>query len=376
MPYDSAQAVRLRAHLGCAERVPHARHGTDDATIERACADVPVLVVPDWYVPAGPGGADLVFDTDLGTALTTRFETDGLILAHWTAAKMRLSAEYPEVPDQFHGFFLDLDAHQGLPPDDLLAFLAGDSLDWPHRSGAPVPTVLWERRAGCAIGYTFARPILDRVEFEGRLKTLFRLIEQEILRSALFEAEQVPVYDRLKLDDKVLLRTSLHRLPRVIRTDKPYNGHGARVVLLNEERLDPMTIPVAAPDDGDEPEEDDEPEDALARVRRRARWDQDLPRERYEAYALAALRGECEDLAGLDDGRRDQLFKSACRLGRFVGAELLDEDDVTDALEDAADSAGMRDRNYIGSAIRNGLRWGTAHPWVPDEDRDGEEEVR
>lgn len=373
MPYDPAQAVRLRAHLGCAEKLPQARHGTDDATIERAFADVPVLVVPDWYVPAGPAGADLVFDTDLGTALTTRFETDGLILAHWTAAKMRLSADYPEVPDQFHGFFLDLDAHDGVPPDDLLAFLAGDCLDWPQRSGAPVPSVLWERRAGCAIGYAFGRPILDRAEFEGRLKALFRLIEQEILRSALFEGEQVRVYDRLNLDDRVLLRTSLHRLPRVIRTDKHYNGHGARVVLLNTERLDPATIPVDPSDEGedlDEPEEEAAPEDALARARRLARWDEEVPRDRYEAYALAALHGECAKLADLDDGRREQLFLSACRLGQFVGAELLDEDEVSEALEDAADSAGMRDRNYILSAIRNGLRRGRENPWVPRDQQE------
>ncbi|MFJ8982421.1 bifunctional DNA primase/polymerase [Streptomyces sp. NPDC102282] len=58
-------------------------------------------------------------------------------------------------------------------------------------------------------------------------------------------------------------------------------------------------------------------------------------------YVATAVRGELESVAACRSGRNDQLCKSGFSLGQFVGAGLLDRDEVHQALTDAARSAGI-----------------------------------
>jgi len=107
-------------------------------------------------------------------------------------------------------------------------------------------------------------------------------------------------------------------------------------------------------------------EDRREAVLRRIRWQIDGTAPRKRRYALGALQGETRRLAALADGRKTALFHAAIRLGTFVGAGLLDAEEVTAELRDAARAAGLNEPAYVDAVIKNGLDWGFNHPWRGD----------
>ncbi|MEO3976767.1 bifunctional DNA primase/polymerase [Streptomyces sp. CAU 1734] len=81
------------------------------------------------------------------------------------------------------------------------------------------------------------------------------------------------------------------------------------------------------------------------------------------AYAAAALRGELDAVASARTGRNDQINRSGYRLGRLVGAGLLDLDEVHQALTEAAALAGVDPGEAKAqSTIRRALQAGTRSP--------------
>lgn len=86
------------------------------------------------------------------------------------------------------------------------------------------------------------------------------------------------------------------------------------------------------------------------------------PRPRYVAAALA---DECRQVREAVQGTRNgQLNTSAVKLGRLVGAGLLEEDEARAELTAAARDAGLEPRE-IGRTISSGLRAGVATPRDP-----------
>lgn len=78
-------------------------------------------------------------------------------------------------------------------------------------------------------------------------------------------------------------------------------------------------------------------------------------------YALAALRGECEDLAGTGEGGRNHAAnRAAWNVSRFVAKGELDEGEAEDKLLEAAEACGLPTREAI-NAIKSGLSRGVAH---------------
>lgn len=81
-----------------------------------------------------------------------------------------------------------------------------------------------------------------------------------------------------------------------------------------------------------------------------------------DAYAAAALRAECADVAATGEGGRNhRLNAAAFSLGTLIGAGRLDENTATAALLDAALSAGLGERE-AERTITSGLTAGRAHP--------------
>jgi hypothetical protein len=78
------------------------------------------------------------------------------------------------------------------------------------------------------------------------------------------------------------------------------------------------------------------------------------------AYADAALRKECEAVAGTGEGSRNpRLNEAAFKLGQLVAGGLLSESEVRAGLEDAARRCGLQPREAkatIASGLRAGLR--------------------
>lgn len=88
------------------------------------------------------------------------------------------------------------------------------------------------------------------------------------------------------------------------------------------------------------------------------------PRPRY---VQAALAGETEAVRAAPAGTRNgQLNTSSLKLGRLVGAGLLEEDVATDALREAALAAGLTPLE-TDRTIRSGMRAGMADPRDPGE---------
>jgi hypothetical protein len=86
------------------------------------------------------------------------------------------------------------------------------------------------------------------------------------------------------------------------------------------------------------------------------------PRPRY---VQAALDGETAAVRGTPKGARNgQLNTSALKLGRLVGAGLLDEQTAVEALRGAALDAGLEPRE-TARTIASGLRAGIADPRDP-----------
>jgi hypothetical protein len=80
------------------------------------------------------------------------------------------------------------------------------------------------------------------------------------------------------------------------------------------------------------------------------------------SYAAAAVRGEADEVAVTPPGGRNhRLNAAAFRLGRLVGASVLDERTAMDALASAAASAGLPEHE-AQATIRSGLKAGAAHP--------------
>jgi P4 family phage/plasmid primase-like protien len=88
-------------------------------------------------------------------------------------------------------------------------------------------------------------------------------------------------------------------------------------------------------------------------------------------YVVKAFEGEIAKLLATQEGRNNQLFKSAAALGELVAGGCLDEDRVIDALEDAAVKIGLDvDENCgpkgISDTIQSGLRTGRKKPRAPE----------
>jgi hypothetical protein len=106
--------------------------------------------------------------------------------------------------------------------------------------------------------------------------------------------------------------------------------------------------------------------DAAAGPARRVR----LPRPARErgprdaaAYAAAALRGEADAVAAARTGRNDAINRAGFRLGRLVGAGLLEHDEVHQALTDAAAQAGVAPGEVKAqSTLRRALQAGMRSP--------------
>ncbi len=82
-------------------------------------------------------------------------------------------------------------------------------------------------------------------------------------------------------------------------------------------------------------------------------------------YVQAALDGELEAVRTAPQGtRNDQLNRSALKLGRLVGAGLLDEDTAVQQLTAAAGAAGLG-ATETARTIRSGMRAGIADPRDP-----------
>lgn len=87
-----------------------------------------------------------------------------------------------------------------------------------------------------------------------------------------------------------------------------------------------------------------------------------------EAWAEAALRGECARVTSAPEGtRHDQLFRAAASLGGIVGGGLLCDETVTGRLMEAVASGPYRDARAAEKTIRDGLTRGRSKPRGPKE---------
>lgn len=82
-----------------------------------------------------------------------------------------------------------------------------------------------------------------------------------------------------------------------------------------------------------------------------------------ERYTRAGVEAELKTLAATGEGgRNDQLNKSAGRLGMFVAAGVLSEDEAVAGLLDACRSNGLGDTPEVRATIRSGLEYGKTRP--------------
>jgi hypothetical protein len=84
-----------------------------------------------------------------------------------------------------------------------------------------------------------------------------------------------------------------------------------------------------------------------------------------KAYAMAALEGELAKLGATATRRNDQLFESALKLGNFIGAGLLEENMVREALTRVASAIGLGtdgDPGEVFRAISHGIAAGRVRP--------------
>ena len=88
--------------------------------------------------------------------------------------------------------------------------------------------------------------------------------------------------------------------------------------------------------------------------------------DRLARYVARAIENECRSVAGMGPGGRNlALFQGAARLGEFVGAGLVPEPVVIDALEAAAFDCGLLQddgRHAVQATIRSGLNRGRETP--------------
>jgi hypothetical protein len=80
-------------------------------------------------------------------------------------------------------------------------------------------------------------------------------------------------------------------------------------------------------------------------------------------YVASAVHAELEAVASCRAGRNDQINRSAFSLGQFVGAGLLDRDEVHQALTEAAQQAGVDPgERKAQDTIRRALEAGAQRP--------------
>jgi hypothetical protein len=95
--------------------------------------------------------------------------------------------------------------------------------------------------------------------------------------------------------------------------------------------------------------------------------------KRTQSWAETALDDECDKVASAAKGKRNhQLNASAFSLGQIVGAELLSEADVTDALLQAAKSSGLLHddgEEKCTATINSGLSKGKLRPRTPPDNK-------
>lgn len=81
------------------------------------------------------------------------------------------------------------------------------------------------------------------------------------------------------------------------------------------------------------------------------------------AYVEAAVASELDAVGSCRSGRNEQLVRSAFALGQFVGAGLLNRDQVHAALTDAAERAGVSPNEAKAQdTIRRGIDAGSRSP--------------
>lgn len=92
---------------------------------------------------------------------------------------------------------------------------------------------------------------------------------------------------------------------------------------------------------------------------------------RREAYAQGALKNEVERVRTAPDGQRNTVLnKAAFSLAGFVASGLLDEQEVAEALADAASIAGLGAQEIRGT-LRSGMKAGLERPRSVPEKKKG-----
>jgi Bifunctional DNA primase/polymerase, N-terminal len=91
---------------------------------------------------------------------------------------------------------------------------------------------------------------------------------------------------------------------------------------------------------------------------------------RGHPYAIAALDGECQRVAGMSPGSRQRnrtLYRAGLRLFGYVAGGLLDHQEVQARLEQAARGCGLGERE-AAATIRSAATVGLTHPkGVPEQ---------
>lgn len=213
------------------------------------------------------------------------------------------------------------------------------------------PSIVYATKSWCIrLVHCFEEPVLGMDAYARKWQGLRGLLEQHLQP----RVEGLAYVDRVTADP-----VRLWRCPRVRLEDDGGDTYDRPVLVLNPKSVSAADFP-----------EVERPvwtqEDRRGAVLRRIRWQIDGTAGRKRRYALGALRGESQRLSALADGRKTALFHAAIRLGTFVGAGLLDAEEVTDELRYAARAAGMREAAYADAVIKNGLDWGFDHPWKGD----------
>lgn len=95
---------------------------------------------------------------------------------------------------------------------------------------------------------------------------------------------------------------------------------------------------------------------------RKAQLDAEREQKRKRAYAEAALRDETARVRDASEGmRNDSLNRAAFSLAQFLESGLLTEDEIVDALNEAAGGVGLGPAEIRGT-LRSGIRAGKNEP--------------
>lgn len=243
---------------------------------------------------------------------------------------------------------LDARLKDGRPHPEVFAEIYGAVLE--VQDQILFPSIVYATKSWCVrLVHCFEEPILGMDAYARKWQGLRGLLEQHLQP----RVEGLAYVDRVTADP-----VRLWRCPRVRLADEDGGGdtYDRPVLVLNPE-------PVSAADFPEVERTVWTEEDRREAILRRIRWQIDGTAGRKRKYALGALRGESARLSTLADGRRMGLFNAAIRLGTFIGAGLLDGDEVADELRDAARAAGLNEPGYVDDVIKNGIDWGFDHPW-------------